>query len=279
MEPDGKTIEVAYRVTGEGIPPRPIKLQIPGWAGDSHGHANGDKAQPWHCVPFVEGNTYGLEMVYPYEEECRVSNIDGKIEMTGDVRFQMFAAGHFGYCSCMDIQVPPGHVVRLEPHPRYFTDHTGTVPLMVPGHLQTEWWTRIFFIVFKVPFPGQTHIFRKGEPYGQMLIVPKKVNYKLREMTPAEKEKRIRWEQLSMLYDSLIGERSWVSNTGNHFNDEYKVMARAWAKGGEQGIEELFKKAKEKSVARDAAQRKSIQDQMPRKVLGLKRSKHERLAE
>src|SRR5687767_59867 len=77
-------IELKYRCWYKGVPPKPIKLQIPGWAGDSHGHSNGDKPQPWHCPPFVEGATYGLELIYPFETEVSVRNVDGKIKFDGD---------------------------------------------------------------------------------------------------------------------------------------------------------------------------------------------------
>ncbi|MFZ8477729.1 hypothetical protein ACO1MN_15820, partial [Staphylococcus aureus] len=73
-----------------------------------------------------------------------------------------------------------------EPHPRYYTDDTGTVPLCVPGHIQGEWWSKIFFVVFKAPSPGQKHVFKKGEPYGQILVLPKKMTYSVTKMTEQE---------------------------------------------------------------------------------------------
>jgi hypothetical protein len=62
--------------------------------------------------------------------------------------------------------------VRTEPHPRFYTDTTGTVPIAVPALLRTEWWPMISFVVFKSPAEGETHIFRPGEPMLQILILP-----------------------------------------------------------------------------------------------------------
>jgi len=235
-----------------------MKLDIPGWSGTKD-HGNGARPQPWHCQPWVEGNTYGLELVFPWEE-YRISTVNNKLvvegndeRLNGHVPFQMFAPGHYGYGSGLDIQVPPGHVLRLEPHPRYFTDTTGTVPLLVPGHLNTEFWTRTFFIVFKAPAEGQTHIFRKGEGYGQTLIVPGRVKYNINRMTDEEAEKRIRWERITYFYDQQLGKKSWTADNGTQFNDKYKQMAHAWREGGEEGIENLF---------RQAAKQKEMQPQM-----------------
>ena len=63
-----------YRTFGKGLPPRPIRLEIPGWAGDTSKMEDGSVPQPWHCNPFVEVSTYGLELIYPYDAECHVAN-------------------------------------------------------------------------------------------------------------------------------------------------------------------------------------------------------------
>src|SRR5581483_3355518 len=131
---------------------------------------------------------YGLELIYPFDTECVVRN-DGKVTFEGDFEperppddkdwppFKAFAPGHYGMTSCLDIEPPEGYVLRTEPHPRYFTDPDNTTPCMVPGHIQGEWWPRIFFVVFKAPPQGHFHVFCKGEPYGQLLVVPRKVTY------------------------------------------------------------------------------------------------------
>jgi len=239
-------IDIAYRL-GKALPPRPIKLKIPGWAGTNNYHGDGGPPQPWHCVPFVEGNTYGIEFLYSYEEEQRVTRINGKVEFSNpDLPFKCFANGHYGYQSGTDIKVPDGYVIRLEPHPRYFVDEIGDVPLMLPGHIQTQWWTRFFFIVFKSPLEGQTHIFRYGEPFGQFLVVPKKPDYKLREQNQEEAIERNQLSELTFLYDEYLGQNAWRADNGIPFNDKYKQMASAYAKNGMDGVRELLDKCREK---------------------------------
>ena len=250
------------------IGPRPIKLEIAGWAGDKS-HGDGAKAQPWHCMPWVEATTYGVELVFPWDE-FRISTKNGELIVEGNdpripeghVPFKGFAPGHYGFGSGLDIQVPPGHILRLEPHPRYFVDTTNTVPLLVPGHLQTEWWTRTFFVVFKMPQEGQTHIFRKDEGYGQALIMPHKVKYDIARMTDEQAEKRIRWERISYFYDAQIGKKDWTAHDGHRFNDKYKVMARAWKHGGEEALERLFCHAAMKAETKPVVTKTKIKNRL-----------------
>ncbi len=191
-------MEVKYRSWHKGVAPSPIKLEIPGWAGDNKQHENGCEPQPWHCPPFVDASTYGYELIYPFDNDCFVKKINGKIIFEGDFSSEdwdidecgrptsdqqskrktppmmSFSKNHYGMTSALDLEPPEGHITRTEPHPRFYTDESGTVPCLVAGHIQ-RWWSRIFFVVFKSPQEGQTHIFRKGEPYGQVLFLPQKI--------------------------------------------------------------------------------------------------------
>ena len=252
-------LALKYRTWYKGVPPQPIKLQIPGWAGEDRNHGDGAKPQPWHCPPFVEGSTYGLEMIYPFDTECHIVNKDGKLEFLGDFSseaienvtfppFQVFAEGHYGYTSAIDIQAPPGYVIRIEPHPRFYTDTTGTVPIPVAGHLQTEWWPKIFFVVFKQPRPGEVHIFRKNEPYAQMLVLPKKVGYDIREMTPEERHQRGKLDAEISKNGAGISRHKWKDHKGNTFDDKYKQLRGAYERGGHEAVKELVAKAEAKKV-------------------------------
>ena len=62
-----KKIEIKYRTWGRGLPPRPIKLDIPGWAGQPYKMQNDSIPQPWHCLPFISASIYGLELIWNFE--------------------------------------------------------------------------------------------------------------------------------------------------------------------------------------------------------------------
>lgn len=244
-----ESVSLKYRLWYQCEPPKPIKLQIPGWSGEANEHTDGDRPQPWHCVPFVEGATYGLELCYAFDTEARVTLQGDEIKVSGDFTeenkrvpnvplppFSSFAPGHFGMTSCMDIKVPEGYVLRLEPHPRFYTDETDTVPCAIPGHLATNWWGKIFFVVFKNPRKGQEIIFRKGEPYAQILVIPKKMAYTLEPMPLNEQQARTMFDEVVGGCARHIATNSWKDHRGKSFDDKYKVLNNISVKHGTEGV-------------------------------------------
>jgi len=153
----------------------------------------------WHCAPFTEGAQYGIEVFYPYDNELRVSRKSGKLvfdgefgprpENSGDLMwppFRSFGQDYYTYQLLLDLKVAKDWAVRTEPHPRFYTDPTDTVPIAVPALLRTEWWPMISFVVFKSPVEGHTHIFRPGEPILQILILPVIADFALAPMDEEE---------------------------------------------------------------------------------------------
>jgi hypothetical protein len=148
------------------------------------------------CAAFGLAADYGVEVAYPYETECHVVGKDGTVRFEWDFakepggvltggEFRAFspvdASKYYLFNTRLDLWPPSGYVLRTEPHPRYFTDETGTVPLAMIAHLQNEWYPRLVFVVFRAPRQGQRHIFRKGEPFVQLLFVPQRVKYDLHQ--------------------------------------------------------------------------------------------------
>src|SRR6185437_4528920 len=99
---------VKYRLHGNRPPPRPIKLPVPGWGGEAQPRVDGNHEQPWHCTPFSEGARYGMEILYPYDEELRVYWRDGQVVLDahwGDPPdpdlmwppFRRFGEGYYSY--------------------------------------------------------------------------------------------------------------------------------------------------------------------------------------
>jgi hypothetical protein len=78
-------LNIKYSTLFKELPPQPIRLTDVTWAGVAEKKmTNGSEVQPWHCLPFIEGSTYGLELVYPYETECHVIGAGGTIHFDWD---------------------------------------------------------------------------------------------------------------------------------------------------------------------------------------------------
>lgn len=236
-------LELRYRSLFGAPPPRRIRPEIPGWAGEPVKPADGATAQPWHCRPFLEGATYGLELVYPYQSEVRVHNEAGRIHFEdGGLKeeaeaagqqypFGVFARGHYGMNTRLDLLPPPGYALRLEPHPRVFTEQTDDVPLALPGHLQ-RFWAQHFFAVFRAPQPGTVQVFRPGEPYAQLLLVRVGETYDVRPMEPEQARDRARQEEQVRSLTYLLSKRLWHASGGIWFGDKYKQLLRIFRRGG-----------------------------------------------
>jgi len=244
-------INIKCRTWYKGVFPSPIKLEIPGWAGIENSHSSGDQPQPWHCPPFVDGSTYGLELLYPFETECWIKNVDGKIIFEGDFDkeikeckdtdlpktiklppFSCFAPGYFGMTSALDIKVPDGYILRTEPHPAFYTDSTGTFPCCLPGHIQTSWWPKFFFVVFKNPPVGGKVVFKKNRPYGQVLVLPRKVSYSIEKMDDQESNERNAMTFSIDHNSAKIEKKAWTDNKGNGFSDRYRQLSGYCSKYG-----------------------------------------------
>ena len=166
-------MQVKYRSFTPGLNPRRTKLEVPGWGGERQPRKDGSMEQAWHCLPFSEGARYGIELCYPYENELRVSVSEGKLALEGEFGpppeghggewppFRAFGDLYYTYQLSLDLKVEEGWAIRTEPHPRFYTDPTDTTPIAVPALIR-RWWPMVFFLVFKSPPEGKTHIFRFG---------------------------------------------------------------------------------------------------------------------
>ncbi len=213
-----------YRVIPPALPPRRIMLEIPGWSGDDQPRAGGSVQQPWHCTPFVEGATYGLELIYPFPNPCYVQKVDGEITILGDFGpdpqtgvawppIGVFNKQFYGFNTYTDVKAPPGFALRVGTHPRFSTDNTASVPVAVSAHLRSEWWPFVFFIIFKAPEPGQTHVFRYGEPYAQIVVVPASAEHQVVAMTEEEAAER-ELQSLRIAETRHKLGKSWIAGNG-----------------------------------------------------------------
>jgi hypothetical protein len=239
--------DVKFRLVNPGLKPRRTKVEMPGWAGKPEPRADGSHEQAWHCAPFTEGAQYGIEIFYPYANELRVTRKDGKLIFDGDFGpppegdnlmwppFRSFGQDYYSCQFLLDLKVEKDWAVRTEPHPRFYTDPTDTVPIAVPALLRTEWWPMISFVIFKAPAEGRSHIFRPGEPMLQIVILPITADFTLVAMDEEEAaERELRGRRIHASRPTLAADSTWTSSTNTVFDGTYRHLLRA-AKARDRG--------------------------------------------
>jgi len=239
---------IKYRLFEPRLAPRRTKLEVPGWAGLPEPRRDGSHEYSWHCMPFVEGAQYGIEVFYPFDNELHVETRNGQVALDGDFGpdpgsginwppFRSFGEGYYTYQLLLDLKVADDMAVRSEPHPRFYTSRTDDVPIAVPALLRTSWWPMISFVVFKAPPEGRTHIFRPGEPFMQLLFVPAEAQFELVPMDEEEAaERELRGRHIHASRDSLGKDSSWTSSTDTVFDGTYRhILRAARAKAKEAG--------------------------------------------
>ena len=230
---------VPYRNFEPRLNPRRTKIEVPGWAGKPEPRRDGSHEYAWHCMPFVEGAQYGIELFYPFDNELVVTQQDGQVVLTCDwgpnpdtginwPPFRTFGEDYYSYQILIDLKVPDDMAVLTQPHPRYYTSPANDVPLAVPALLRTGWWPMMSFVIFKAPPSGVTHVFRAGEPFMQMLFVPAEPEFDLVPMTEEQAaEREVRSRRIHASRDTLGKDTTWLSSTGTVFDGTYHNLMRA----------------------------------------------------
>ncbi len=239
--------QVKVRTYEPGLAPRRTRMEVPGWSGKPEPRRDGSHEYVWHCMPFTEGATYGIEIFYPHPGEVRVTGRDGAPVFEGDIAwdeeanchrppFRNFGGRFFTYQLLLDLKPEPGFAIRTEPHPRFYTDTTGTVPLAVPALIR-DFWPMVNFCVFKTPPDGQTHVFRQGEPMMQAIVVPAEPDYELVEMGEEEAaERELQSRRIHASRDTLGKDTHWVSESNTAFDGTYRhILRAAKAQGNDSG--------------------------------------------
>lgn len=232
-------IEIAFRTNDASVPfPQQPKLAKP----DVKGFV---KAQPWHCKPWIDAQTLGLELHWPWNFSLVVGNVDGKLtchrEYTrGGVEpkpddLSQFADGHYGVSSYHQLLLPDGYDGLILPHPRSYSDNANNMPDIIPGVLQMDWWPHIFFIVAKIPKPGEKQVWAAGQPFAQ--VVPyKREETSIRPMSMAES---VEWDKRATWINEFryqLSTHTWVDDRGGTFNNRYKILPAEIKRLGWDGL-------------------------------------------
>lgn len=238
---------VKYRMTEAKLQPRRTKVEVPGWAGHANPRVNGSQEYAWHCMPFMEYARYGIEILYPYDREARVSRKEGEPHFCADFMhtkpingfgpppddgrdwppFRSFGKDYYTFQLLLDLKVEPRLAIKVETHPRFYTDSLDNTPIAVPALIR-GWWPMIYFLVFKTPLEGHTHVFRPGEPFVQFTFVQEEPDFDLVEMPGEEAaERELQSRRIYEARSTLTADSTWTSSTNTVFDATYRRLAGA----------------------------------------------------
>jgi hypothetical protein len=135
------TLTIRYSTYYADVPPPQPRLANVSWAGSPDKKMeDGSEVQPWHCLPFVEGSTYGLELVYPFETECHVVAERGTIGFEWDFAKEpggKFVGGEFRAFSPLQASqyysLPPGSTSCRRPDMCCAPSRTRAISRTIPA--------------------------------------------------------------------------------------------------------------------------------------------------
>ena len=86
----------------------------------------------------------------------------------------------------------------------------------------------MFFCIFKAPPKGVTHVFRKGEPFMSVIVLPSEPDLDLVPMTEEDAAERELWARRQAASRDTLAEGSrWTSSTNTVFDGTYRHIFRA----------------------------------------------------
>ena len=86
----------------------------------------------------------------------------------------------------------------------------------------------IYFLVFKSPPEGRAHVFRPGEPFAQMLVVPEEAPFDLVPMPEEEAaERELQSRRIDQSRGTLSAGTEWRSATNTVFDGTYRHILGA----------------------------------------------------
>ena len=86
----------------------------------------------------------------------------------------------------------------------------------------------VYFLVFKSPPEGGTHVFRPGEPFVQILVLPEEAAFELVPMSEEEAaERELQSRRIYQSRGGLSAETQWRSATNTVFDGTYRHILGA----------------------------------------------------
>lgn len=215
---------------GKSVPylPDPVRSRPLVTAVDKErGSAEPPHAVPYHCKPWLDGQTVGWTLFYGFLTPISITGqADGGIEvenlklLAGETQqpeiVSLFAQGHFGIGSGYMLQTPPGFVSLIIPATQ---PPAGLEALTAV--IESDWYPRQLFLVFRVPPPGTQILLDRGMELARVVVVPRHEQLEARPFT-ADELAEINQRQQQYLDEEKTTSSRWTAASGDQFTHLYK---------------------------------------------------------
>jgi hypothetical protein len=190
-------------------------------------------AVPFHCKPWLDGQSVGWTLFYGYltsvtitaEENGRiqVQNLPTLAKETNQPHIiEQFAESHFGLGTGYTLQTPPGFVSLLLPAPQAPTGWAA-----ITAVVESDWYPRQLFAVFRVPAPGVSITLDYNMPLLRVVVMPRQEQMEIRPLDPTEQAALAQREAAYVAEEATTPSR-WVDNHGNIFTHLYKQWSSSY---------------------------------------------------
>ncbi|MCA9938771.1 MAG: hypothetical protein KC418_09020 [Anaerolineales bacterium] len=188
------------------------------------------QAVPFHCKPWGDGQRVGWTLFYGYLTDVTISvsaadvlaveNLPMLARETNQPRIiHQFAPDHFGIGSGYTLKTPPGFVSLLLPA----TDPPPGLE-MITGVIESDWYPRQTFLVFRLPQPDQPVHLTRGAPLARVVVIPRQDNLTAQPLSAAEMEDLAQVEQQYLAEAEDTASR-WTAANGAQFTHLYRIWS------------------------------------------------------
>ena len=195
-------------------------------------------AVPYHCKPWVDGQTVGWTLFYGYltsvdisgtnAGNIEVANLDQLVQETQQTDIvSQFAKGHFGVGSGYTLVTPPGYSILILPSPQAPDGLEA-----ITGLIESDWYPRQLFLVFKIPDAGNTIQLQHKTPLVRVVVVPRHEELSATPLSETESA-QLEVKRQAYLADESTSDSRWQDANGHYFTHVYKQWS-AKEKNGER---------------------------------------------
>lgn len=191
------------------------------------GSADLPHAVPYHCKPWVDGQTVGWTLYYGFltpisitgraDGGIKVENLEMLARETQQPEIvSHFAQEHFGIGSGYTLQTPPGFVSLIIPATQ---PPAGLEALTAV--IETDWYPRQLFLVFRVPPPDAQILLDRGMELARVVVIPRPEQLEAQPFT-ADELAEINELQQQYLDEEKTTPGRWTAASGDEFTHLYK---------------------------------------------------------